>query len=254
MHPGGVVADHGLHGLRQRVVDIRQFAPVAHASGHDHHADGQEYQGEDAGDVGTRDGALRILCFFGRHGRALDGEEEPDGEGNGGEDAGDGLAAELIGAGPAAEDEVGEAEARRDHAHEHQQLGHGQHGDHQLEGGGDADAEDVQGHEHDIGAHRGVLRVQFRVLHVEVGADGHGDGRRGEDKLDQGGDAGDQPALFAEGATAVGEGAARVGNGGGQFGEAEDETGVHGGHQQGGNQEAEGAGRAPAVAPAEVFA
>ncbi|MCY1354055.1 hypothetical protein D9M69_404130 [compost metagenome] len=253
VHPGGVVADHGFHRLGQRVVDSGKLAPVAHAAGHDHHADGEEHQGQDAGDVGTRNGAFRVLGFFRRHGRTLDGEEEPDGERDGGEDAGNGVAAELVGAGPAIDHEVAEAEARRHHAHEHQQLGHRQDGHHQLEGGGDADAEDVQGHEHEVGAHGGVPRVQLRILHVEVGADGHGDGRRGEDELDQGGDPGNQPALLAEGAAAVGEGAAGMGNGGGQFGEAEDEAGVHGCHQQRGDQEAEGAGGAPAIAPAEVL-
>ncbi|MCY1437467.1 hypothetical protein D9M71_536300 [compost metagenome] len=97
-------------------------------------------------------------------------------------------------------------------------------------------------------------RVQLRVLHVEVGADGHGDGRRGEDELDERGHPGDHRAVLAEGTQAVGERPAGVGDGCGQFGVAEDEAGIHHRHQQRGDEEAEGAGGGPAVTPAEVFA
>jgi hypothetical protein len=83
-----IVADHGFHGLGQRIVDVRQLAPVADAAGHDHHADGQEHQGQNAADVGLGDRAFRVLGFFGGHGRAFDGEEEPDRERNRREHAG----------------------------------------------------------------------------------------------------------------------------------------------------------------------
>lgn len=94
--------------------------------------------------------------------------------------------------------------------HEHQQLDHREDGDHQLEGGGDADPDDIQAHEDDVGAHGGELGIKAGKLHVEVGADGHGDRRRSEDKLDQRGQAGDQSAAFAKGPPAVGEGAAGI--------------------------------------------
>ena len=254
VHPAGVSADHGFHRLWQRIVDVRQLPPVADAARHYHHADGQEYQGQNAADIGLGDCTFRVFGFFSGHGRAFDGEEKPDGKGNGGEDAGYRRNGERVGAGPAVEREVTETEARRNHAHEHQQLGNRQNSHHQFKGGRDADTEDIQGHEHEIGANHRVFRVQFRELHVQVSADRHGNGGWGEDELDQRGDPGNQPGFFTEGPSTVGKGAASVRNSGGQFGEAEDKTGIHRCHDQRGDQEAQRARRAPAVTPAKVFA
>ncbi len=77
-----------------------------------------------------------------------------------------------VGAGPAVESEVAETEGGGDHAHEHQQLSHGEDADHQFKGRGQLDAENVQAHEHNVGTDGGVFRVQRRKLHVQVGADG----------------------------------------------------------------------------------
>jgi hypothetical protein len=134
---------------------------------------------------------------------------------------------EGVGTGPAIQGEIAEAEGRRDHAHEHQQFGNRQHADHQLEGGREFHAEDVQAHEDDIGADGRVFRVQCGKLHVQVGADGQGDRRRGEDEFDQRRQPGDQSAFFTKGAAAVGKRPAGMRNRGGQLGEAEDEAGVH---------------------------
>ncbi len=99
-----------------------------------------------------------------------------------------------------------------------------------------------------------MFGVKARVLNVEIGTNGHGDGRWRKDEFDQGRHAGDQPAFFSEGAAAVGKRPARVGNGGGQFGKTENETGVHGRNHQRRYQKAHSTGCAPAVTPAEVFA
>jgi hypothetical protein len=138
-------------------------------------------------------------------------------------------------------------------AHEHQQFKHGQHSDHQFERGGNVHPDDVQGHEHEVGAHGRYPGIQVRVLHIQIGTDGHGDGRRRENEFDQRGHSGDHPAGHAEGSQTVGEGTACVGDRRGQLGEAEDEAGVHHGHHQRGHQKAQGSGRSPAVAPAEIL-
>ncbi len=62
---------------------------------------------------------------------------------------------------------------------EHQQLEDGQQGDDRLEGGGDADAENIERHKDHVGA-QATISDPAPKLHVEVGPDGHGDGRRGE--------------------------------------------------------------------------
>ncbi|MNS86892.1 hypothetical protein D3C72_1208100 [compost metagenome] len=139
VHPGRIIADHGFHRLGQRIVDVRQLTPVADAAGHHHHADGQEHQGQNAADIGSGDRAFRVLGFLGGHGRAFDGEEEPDRKGDRRKNPGNRAHRELVRTRPAIEHEVAEAEARGDHAHEYQQLSDCQHGDHQLEGGRDAD-------------------------------------------------------------------------------------------------------------------
>lgn len=50
------------------------------------------------------------------------------------------------------------------------------------------------------------IGVERRKLHVKIGADGHGDGGRGEDEFNQGREAGDKPAGRAKGAVGVGKG------------------------------------------------
>ena len=227
VQPAGAVAHHGFHRLGQWVVDVREGAPVTHPASEEHHAHGQDHQGEDAADVGLRNGALGVLGFFGGHGRAFDGEEEPDREGDGGKHTGNRRGTEGVGTGPAIEGKIAEAERRGDYAHEYQQFGDGQHADHQLKGGGKFHPEDIQAHEHDICTDGGVLGVECRELHVQVRANGQGNRGRGEDEFDQSGQAGNQAAFLTEGATAVGKGASGVGNRSGQFGEAEDKAGVH---------------------------
>ncbi len=82
----------------------------------------------------------------------------------------------------------------------------GQQSDDQLEGGGDADAENIERHKRSRhGAAGDPFRIQRRKLHVEVGPDGHGDGRRGEDEFNQGGKTSDKAAGGPEGAVGVGE-------------------------------------------------
>ena len=145
-----------------------------------------------------------------------------------------GRGTEGVGTGPAVQGEMAEAEGWGDHAHEHQQFGDGEHADHQLKGGGKFHPENVQAHEHDIGANSGVLGVECRELHVQVRTNGQGNRGRGEDEFDQGGQACNQATFLTKGATAVGKGASGVGNRSGQFGEAEDKAGVHrGDHQRG---------------------
>ena len=253
VQPAGVFADHGFHGLGQRIVDVGQGAPVANATGKEHYAHCQQHQGQDAADVGLGNRALGVLGFFGGHGCALDGEEEPDGERDGGKHAGDGRGAEYIRTGPAIECEVAEAERRCDHPHEHQQLGNGQHADDQLKSRGQFHPEDVQPHEHDVGTHRRMLGIERRELHVKVSANRQGNGRWGEDEFDQRRQPGDQSAFFAEGPAAVGKRPTGVGNRGGQLGEAEDEAGVHGGDHEGSHQKPQRPGDAPAVTPAEIL-
>ena len=55
----------------------------------------------------------------------------------------------------------------------------GEHGD-QLKGRGDHDADDIERHEHYVGADGGHPGVQARILHIEIRADGERDGRRRE--------------------------------------------------------------------------
>ena len=99
-----------------------------------------------------------------------------------------------------------------------------------------------------------MFRVKGGELHVEISADGQGNGRRCKDELDQRRQAGDQSAFFAKGAATVGERAACVRDRRSQFGEAENEAGVHGRDHERGHQKAERSGYAPAVAPAKVLA
>ncbi|MCY1187334.1 hypothetical protein D9M73_282970 [compost metagenome] len=77
-----------------------------------------------------------------------------------------------------------------------------------------------------------MLWIEGWELHIEVGANGQRDGRRGEDEFDQCRQPGDQATFLAKGPTTVGKRPARMGNGGGQLGKAEDETGVHGGDHE----------------------
>ncbi|MNC26970.1 hypothetical protein D3C75_751230 [compost metagenome] len=253
VQPPGAFANHGFHRLGQRVVDVRQGAPVADATGEEHHAHRQQHQGQNTADVGLGNGAFRVLGFFGGHGGAFDGQEEPDGKGDGREHSGDRRSAEHVGAGPAIEGEVAKAERRRDHAHEHQQFSDRQHADHQFEGRRQFHAEDVETHEQDIGTDCRVFRVQGWKLDIEIGADGQGNRRWGEDEFDQCRQAGDQSAFFPKRTTAVGKGASSVRNGGGQLGETEDEAGVQGGDHERGHQKTQGPGHAPAITPAEIL-
>ncbi len=197
MQPAGAFADHGFHGLRQRIVDVRQGAPVADTAGKEHHAHGQQHQGQDAADVSLGNCAFRVLGFFGSHGCTFDGQEEPDGKRNGREHPGNRWRTEHIRTGPAVEREVTEAERRGDHAHEHQQFGDRQYTDHQFEGRGEFHAENVQAHEHNVSTDRRVLRVKGRKLHVQVGTDRQGNRRWGEDEFDQGRQPGNQSTFFS---------------------------------------------------------
>jgi len=113
--------------------------------------------------------------------------------------------------------------------------------------------EDVQAHEHDVGADRGVFRIKRWKLNVQIRTDRQSDGRRGEDKLNQCRQPRNQSAFLAKGAAAVGKGTTSVRNRGGQLGETEDETGIHRGDHEGRHQKTECACHAPAVTPAEVF-
>ncbi|MCY1527604.1 hypothetical protein D9M68_626740 [compost metagenome] len=254
VQPAAGLAHHHLHRLGQRVVDVGELAPVAHATGHDHDQESQHHQREDAGDVGDGDGSARLLGLFGGHGRAFDGQEEPDRKRDGGEDAGPGAHGEFTRTGPAVGGEVGQRPAGCDHAGKHQQLGHGQQGHHQLEHRGNAHAQRVEGDEDHVGAQRRDLGVERGELQPQVGTDGQRDRRRREHELHQRGEAGDEASRGPEGAARVGKRAAGVRDGGGEFGEAEDEGGVHQRHEQRGQQEAQRAGAGPAVAPAEIFA
>ncbi|MNB99724.1 hypothetical protein D3C75_470230 [compost metagenome] len=232
VQPARAFADHGFHCLRQRVVDVRQGAPVTDTTGEEHHTHRQQHKGQNTADVSLGNRAFRVLGFFGGHGCAFDGEEEPDGKGDGREHPGNRRGAEHVGAGPAIKREVAEAECRGDHAHEHQQFSDRQHADHQFEGRRQFHAEDVEAHEYEVGTDCRVFRVQGGKLDIEVGADGQGNRRWGEDEFDQCRQPGDQTAFLAKGATTVGKGTASVRNGGGQFGEAENEAGVHGGDHE----------------------
>ncbi|MNV46258.1 hypothetical protein D3C71_1380820 [compost metagenome] len=98
-----------------------------------------------------------------------------------------------------------------------------------------------------------MLWIEGGELHVEIGADGQGNGRWGEDEFDQRRQPGDQSTFLAKGTTAVGKRSASVGDRGGQFGKTEDETGVHGGDHEGRHQKAQRPGHAPAIAPAEIL-
>eukprot|EP01022_Parablepharisma_sp_SALTPOND_P004209 TRINITY_DN118_c0_g3_i1.p1 TRINITY_DN118_c0_g3~~TRINITY_DN118_c0_g3_i1.p1 ORF type:complete len:1090 (-),score=381.38 TRINITY_DN118_c0_g3_i1:1933-5202(-) len=253
VQPVAVAADDELHGLRQRIVDVGQLGPVTGTTGKEHHADGQHHQGQDAGDVGDGDGAPRILGLFGGHRHALDGEEEPDRERDGGKHSRHRCHAETVAARPAALGEVGQREARRHHAHEDQQFEDRQERHEELEGGSDLHAHDVERHEDQIGAQRGQLGIERGELHIQIGADGQRNGRRREDELDQRGCPGEVTAHRPEGTLAVGKRTARMRDGSGQFSEAEDEGGVHGRNEQRRHRKAQRAGAGPAIAPAEVL-
>ncbi|VGP59435.1 hypothetical protein SB00610_02849 [Klebsiella quasipneumoniae subsp. similipneumoniae] len=253
MQPAAAVAHDRLHRLGQRIVNIGQRAPVADAAGEDHHPNRQHRQRQNAAAQGAGNGALRIFGLFGGHGSPLNGEEEPDSERNGGEHPRQRQAAKAFRARPAVSGEMAPGEAGGDYAHKHQQLEDGQQGDDQLEGGGDADAEDIERHKDHVGAAGDPFRIQRRKLHVEVGADGHGDGRRGEDEFNQSGKTGDKAAGGPEGAVGIGERAASVRDGGGQLGKAENKGAVHGGDREGDDHKPHRARLRPAVAPAEVL-
>nr|GEU28151.1 hypothetical protein [Tanacetum cinerariifolium] len=254
VQPAAVLSDHGFHGLRQRVVDVGQPGPVAGAARKHHHAHRQQHQRDDAADVGNGNRALRVFRFLGSHGHALDGQEKPDGKRDRCKNAGHGSQAEVVLPGPAAFGEVGDGKTGRHHAHEYQQLENCQQRHQQLERGGHLHAHDIERHEHDVGGHGRQLGVDLGKLHVEIGADGQRNGGRRKHELDQGGGAGQVAAGGAKGAAAVGERPARIGNRGGQLGKAEDKGGVHQRDEQRGDRKTQGAGRGPAVTPAEIFA
>ena len=128
------------------------------------------------------------------------------------------------------------------HAHKHQQFENRQQGDDQFEGGGNADAEDVQRHKDNVGAAGDPFGVQRRELDVKIGADRHGNRRRGKDKLNQGGETGNKATGRTECAVGVSEWPARMRNGGGQLGKAKDKGAVHGGNRQRHNHKAQGPG------------
>ena len=122
MQPAAAVADHHFHRLRQRVVNIGQGSPVAHAAGKNHHANRQHGQGQDAAAQRPGNGALRILRLFGGHRCAFNRQKEPDSERDGGKHPRQRQAAEALRARPAVSGKVAPREARRDHAHKYQQL------------------------------------------------------------------------------------------------------------------------------------
>jgi len=155
---------------------------------------------------------------------------------------------------PAARHKVGEGKARRHHAHEHQQFKNRQDGNEELKGGGDGDPHHIEAHEYHVGPRGRDFRVQARELHIQVSADGQGNGRGRKNEFDQGCHTGQIAAGGAKGVVAVSKGATGVGNAGGQLGEAENEGAVHHGHHEGGHQKAQGTGSGPAEAPAKVFA
>ncbi len=111
MHPVRVFADNHFHRLRQRIVYVREFAPVARAACHQHHANRQHHQRQNPADVGAGNGSGGIFCLFGGHRCTFNGKEEPDGEGNGGENTGEGGHAEGVAACPAVRSKIRQAKA-----------------------------------------------------------------------------------------------------------------------------------------------
>src|SRR6204780_4173592 len=159
----------------------------------------------------------------------------------------------MLCAGPAVRRKVRPGEAARDDAHEYQELANRKKGNDQLKGRGNRNACDVQGRKNDICAYRGAAGIERRELDIEVGADRKPNRGWRKRELDQRREACDVAAHLPKGAVAVREWATGVGNSGSQFREAEYESRVHDRNEDGRDQKAEGAGKRPAVTPAEVL-
>ncbi|NYF80032.1 hypothetical protein HDF17_002352 [Granulicella arctica] len=80
-----------------------------------------------------------------------------------------------------------------------------------------------------------------------------GDSRWSEEKFHQRRGSRDVSTEFTEGTLRVREGATSVGDSGCKLGETEDKGDVHGCNKDCCDEEAEGAGAGPSVAPAEIF-
>ena len=142
--PSASCADGDLHCLRERIVAVGERVPVGDGAGKDHDAEGEDEQGSHAGDVGDGDGSVGGAHLFGGHGDALNGEEEPDGEGYRGEHPCDGVRSEMRVTSPAVDEEVAPVRAVRDDGHEDEELADGEHGDDEFEAGRDLHADDVE--------------------------------------------------------------------------------------------------------------
>ena len=152
-------------------------------------------------DIGDRDRAFGVVRFLGRHGDALDGEEEPDREGNRREHAGDRRRAELIVPGPAAPDEIRQLKSPATTTPMNTSSSKiASSVTTSSNVAAIATPSDIQAHEHDIGADGRDLGSSAGKLHVEIGADGERDGRRREHELDQRREAREVAAHRAEGA------------------------------------------------------
>ena len=210
---------------------------------------GGEQEGEKAGDDAARHVAAGVDGFLRRQRELLDGEEQPDREGQGGKGAleaerqhwpvavgqldggavGTGADVECIalelGQGQRGDPEHREASERRD-------------GDDHGDTKGQLDAAHVQSDEHSIA--RDPVGRQPGRRRVE-----HGGQIRGEEGNDDGGrqhvfdvlaQAGDEAAPWSQRGAGEGVGAAGMRQGRAHLGDAEDQTEIHDGDHQGGQR------------------
>ncbi len=161
---------------------------------------------------------------------------------------------ERVLSGPAAADEVGQREGRRHHAHEDQQLEDGHERDHEFDARRDLHAGDVERHEHDVRTHSDPARLQpgyCTCMYAPMASAMAGGAKRNSMSVAM---PATTPPIGPNARRPYSNGPAGMRDCRGELGEAEDERGVHHGHEGRRHEEAERAGRRPAVAPPEVLA
>ena len=254
VNEGRVLTQHMAEHQHQRVVFGVGGArgehggfPAVDANRAEEHQQAQHHQRQQRRAKAEQHVALRVDCLFGDVGHPFNGQKEPDGEGDGGEDAGDAV-------GQRVDCEVGHLYMGHGQAGKQQQFEHRDHRDHQLKHRGHAHADDVDGGEDEVGDDGDGGDADIGKVGAQVSGDGKGDGWRGEDKLDVLGHAGQKPPVAAQAPVGVLKGAARLGDGAGHLGVAEGEGDIHGDDKQGGDCQPQSATLGQPQVPAEVHA
>jgi hypothetical protein len=219
----------------------------------------RDQQEHHRGDDPARHVLLRVARLLGRQRDALDGEEEPDAVDEGSQHARVPERQEVAGPGGVGRrdrQQVVEAELRDHRADEDHQRGHRDAGDEEGQLQRLTHAVQVHADEDRVAGevHRPAAGQPEQAERLDVAADEHHDRGRRDGVLDEDRGAGGEPAERPEGAGGRSRSRRRDRQRGGHLGQAEDHRGVHGRHQDGGDQQTAPAALGQAEVPAREVA